>query len=99
MKNTKIFDWVFKKLTLRPKKKKSVFGTVEAILTGECLPNSKIPEFSKHFSSFFFTIPVSINVDSSVADMFPLLLGSFFLQGPKCIGVHFNEIRLYQFLL
>ena len=54
MKNTKIFDWVFKKLTLRPKKKKkSVFGTVEAILTGECLTNSKIPEFSKHFSSFF----------------------------------------------
>ena len=52
MKNTKIFDWVFKKLTLR-QKKKSVFGTVEAILTGECLTNSKIPEFSKHFSSFF----------------------------------------------
>ena len=51
MKNTKIFDWVFKKLTLRPKK--TVFGTVEAILTGECLPNSKIPEFSKQFSSFF----------------------------------------------
>ena len=49
MKNTKIFDWVFKKLTLRQKKKKkkkSVFGTVEAILTGECLTNSKIPEFS-----------------------------------------------------
>ena len=54
----KSFDWVFQKLTLRPKKKKkkkkkSVFGTVEAILTGECLTNSKIPEFSKHFSSFF----------------------------------------------
>ena len=46
----------FQKIDIKTKKK-FVFGTVEAILTGECLTNSKIPEFSKHFSSLFFHYP------------------------------------------